>query len=93
VFHKAIPEKETPDIVYRMYNIPSYYSEMHYFGIKLKTIGGAEELPAEETVVYVFSQVVPSAPERIWERVSYTFYKNKKIELWRGKLKMEEDYE
>ena len=93
VFHKAIPEKETPDIVYRMYNIPPYYSEMHYFGIKLKTIGGAEELPAEETVVYVFSQVVPSAPERIWERVSYTFYKNKKIELWRGKLKMEEDYE
>ena len=66
---------------------------MHYFGIKLKTIGGAEELPAEKTVVYVFSQVVPSAPERIWERVSYEFYKNNKIELWRGKLKMEEDYE
>ena len=92
-FREAIPEKEIPEVVYRMYNIPPYYSEMHYFGIKLKTIGGAEELPAEKTVVYVFSQVVPSAPERIWERVSYKFYKNNKIELWRGKLKMEEDYE
>ena len=92
-FRRAISEKEVPDVVYRMYNIPSYYSEMHYFGIKLKTIGSAGELPVNKPVVYVFSQVVPSAPERIWERVSYAFYRNKKIELWRGKLKTEEDYE
>ena len=92
-FREAIPEKETPDVVYRMHNIPPYYSEMHYFGITLKTIGAAEELPSEKTVVYVFSQVVPSAPERIWERVSFVSYKKQKIELWRGKLKMEEDYE
>ena len=92
-FRKAIPEKPLPEVVYRMYDIPPLYSEMHYFDIKLKTIGSAAELPAEKAVVYVFSAVVPSAPDRIWKRLYYTSHKNRHIELWRGKLKTEEDYE
>ena len=89
----SIPEKPLPEVVYRMYDIPPLYSEMHYFDIKLKTIGSAAELPAGKAVVYVFSAVVPSAPDRIWKRLYYTSHKNRHIELWRGKLKTEEDYE
>ena len=92
-FRKAIPEKELPEVVYRMYDIPRLYNEMHYFNIKLKTIGSPEELPKEKSVVYVFSGVVPSAPDRIWDRLYYTPHRNKYIELWRGKLKTEDDYE
>ena len=82
-----------PEVVYRMYDIPPLYNEMHYFNIKLKTIGSADELPKEKSVVYVFSSVVPSAPDRIWERIYYITRWKKHIELWRGKLKTEDDYE
>ena len=92
-FRKAIPAGESPDVVYRMYNIPPFYNEMQYFDIRLKTIESADELPAEKKVVYVFSSVVPSAPDRIWQLVTYRFRRNIKVELWRGKLKTEEDYE
>ena len=92
-FRRSIPAGENPDVVYKMYNVPPCYSEMHYFDIKLKTIESAKELPEDRSVVYVFSRVVPSAPDRAWERVSSMFYRNNKIELWRGKLKTEEDYE
>ena len=93
LFRKAITEKPMPEVVYRMYDIPPLYNEMHYFNIKLKTIGSADELPKEKSVVYVFSSVVPSAPDRIWERIYYITRWKKHIELWRGKLKTEDDYE
>ena len=92
-FRRAVYPGEVPDVVYKMYNVLPYYSEMHYFDIKLKTIESAKELPENTSIVYVFSRVVPSAPERTWERVSYMYYRNNTIELWRGKLKTEEDYE
>ena len=92
-FRNTIPEKKTPEIVYKMRDIPPYYNEMHYFDIKLKTIGSAEELPAEEPVVYVFSSVVPSAPDRTWQRLHMLSRYNSRLELWRGKLKTEEEYE
>ena len=92
-FRGSIPEKETPDLVYRMYNIPPLYSEMHYFDIRIKTIKTPEELPEDKPVVYVFASSVPSAPDRTWERLYAEFHRNQEIELWKGKLKTEDDYE
>lgn len=92
-FRGSIPERETPTLVYRMYNIPPLYSEMHYFDIRIKTIKTPEELPEDKPVVYVFASSVPSAPDRTWERLYAEFHRNQEIELWKGKLKTEDDYE
>ena len=92
-FRNALPGKELPKVVYRMYDVPPSYCEMYYFGIQIKTISAAEELPENDSLVYVFSSVVPSAPERNWECLHKVFYKNRNIELWCGELKTEEDYE
>ena len=92
-FRKALPAGERPSAVYRMPDVPRLYSEMHYFGTEIKSITSPSDFPSEETIVYVFSQVVPSAPERTWERLHAVFYKNIELELWRGKLKTEDDYE
>ena len=87
-----LPE-ERLEKVYHMHDIPPLYNELHYFGIDIKNIAAPSDFPKNETVVYVFSRVVPSAPERTWERLHAVHYKEMTIELWRGKLKTEEDYE
>lgn len=92
-FRNALPRNEHPNVVYRMFDIPPIYCEMHYFGIRIKTISSPAELPEKEPVVYVFSSAVPSAPERTWECLHKKEHRNSTIELWRGKLKTEEDYE
>ncbi len=80
------PSKQT---VYKFSNLPGLYSECHYMGTGIITVNHPSELPSDVKTVYVLSTEIPSAPDRTWTKLFDRTYKDNRLTLWKGELRMD----
>jgi len=77
-------------IIYKDLELAGLYAETYYMKMPIRALRSSADLPESETI-YVISARAPGRITRVWTNLYEQQYKGKRLYLWKGVPKVEEE--